>query len=391
MLFLAVSNLMVSFIQINKEVQQNMVINDEKEMVYMTIKNYLDEAEKVINYDNTNADKPVIVLLNKPESSLLPFTIITTKDSGKTYDDNANTPIYNLSIKNVAYTTDGIDWGFSDTLPPRTISISGKNYTLDYWKNQVYIGTPPSPDTYCTSAPSVNCILVGYKQNSLAFGTTAFAPFIKITKPTDLTQCGSDLCILSPYEKIEYKIMLSNYTITTTNTTAGESMGLPYFYISGQPTYLLDDIGTLISTYANKILTLGSAPRDIISDFGITDIKFTKNAYLLKGTGTITVSGTVVTGYETQFEQEVYPQDIIMVSGRERKVAVRNSQTSLVIDSNLDILEKTPFYISKSNYVLDQMNFTVINPQYDSMGQSKTDPTDTTKQSNIFLLKLFSK
>ena len=219
LLFVTVSNLMVNFTQTNTQIQTDMVNNDEKEIVYQMIKNAVDEGEKIIYQDSTNVDRHSFLLLNKEDSSALPFTLITTIDSQKQYAENGGN-IYNLAIKNMVYTKDGENWTFTGSLIPRTEN----NYTIDYFQNRIIKGTISSENPpYCDSNNSItnnnNCILVGYKNNTLVLGKTAFAPFVSIKKPTDLRINGNDLYILSPYENREYHIDLTTYEITTTDKT----------------------------------------------------------------------------------------------------------------------------------------------------------------------------
>jgi len=347
-LFIAISNLMASFFRINADIKNTIAINNEKETVHMTLQNFLDEAWRVIHVEKdsptTGFDK--VVLLNKKDSKLLPFTIILADPNGKQYADTSHTNIYNLLIKNVAYTYNGTQWQLLDKMLPRCDST--KKYCLDYWNNAVYyypsgaqtsggaldwsfcVNTPyptgcvdhfckDDTDTQCIKKPYIDpdptktdfcgkngldpskaCILVGYKHNKLIPGTTAFAPFIEITKPTDIKINGTTINILSPYEGIEYTIDLTgnNYSITSNNPTAGSPptpIIFPYYYFTGTPKKWIDKDTTLfwqiskginnftksnISGPIQLITPLPTLPSsDIRNTFGLITLKYIKSVY----------------------------------------------------------------------------------------------------------------
>jgi hypothetical protein len=69
-----------------------------------------------------------------------------------------------------------------------------------------------------------------------------------------------------------------------------------------------------------------------------------------KGTGTITTSGTVVTGHDTRFEKEVAAGDAILCNDELRVITMRLSNGSLNLSSTFSKSVKTPTafqYISK--------------------------------------------
>jgi prepilin-type N-terminal cleavage/methylation domain-containing protein len=341
-LFIAIANLMASFFRINADIKNTIAINNEKETVHMTLQNFLDEAWRVIHVEN---DSPVpgfdkVVLLNKKDSKLLPFTIILADPNEKKYADTAQTDIYNLLIKNVAYTYDGNQWKLSDKMIPKC-DATGKTYCVDYWNNAVYkYSTAQNPtdivnhfcvdtsDTNCISRPTnycgeiiknppnpdvtitTDCILVGYKKNQLVPGTTAFAPFIEITKPTDIKINGTTINILSPYEAREYQIDISGSPTKNSITTSTNTTGLfPYYYDPNNSLQINKDWITLdylsrywkLKGYQNKfteststvklVSPLDSFPAtDIRNSFGLLTFKYIKNVY---GSVTNTATDTI--------------------------------------------------------------------------------------------------
>jgi hypothetical protein len=393
---------MASFFRINADIKNTIAINNEKETVHMTLQNFLDEAWRVIHVEKdsptTGFDK--VVLLNKKDSKLLPFTIILADPNGKKYADTAQTNIYNLLIKNVAYTYTGISvngsyWQLLDKMLPRCDST--KKYCLDYWNNAVYyypsgaqtsggaldwsfcVNTPyptgcvdhfckDDTDTQCIKKPYIDpdptktdycgkigldstkaCILAGYKQNSLTPNTVAFAPFIKILRPTDLniTTCikptgetdfnGNCLFILSPYEQLQYEIDVNTNKIASIPT----SYLFPYYYS-----------GTVIKNWILKDATLAWQIQP-------ENKNFTINAAnpILSPLPTFTTS------------------DIRNSFGLQTFKYIKSVYGTPVLESSKDSI--------------DQIQYTLVDPMYTKDGKSgnQNPSTDTTKQSSSFLFK----
>jgi prepilin-type N-terminal cleavage/methylation domain-containing protein len=392
-LFIAISNLMASFFRINADIKNTIAINNEKETVHMTLQNFLDEAWRVVLHDPVSTPGlDTIVLLNKKDSKLLPFTIITTEQMvRKEGSNNVNayygdastpttTPIKHLLIKNVAYTCTANcnqqptsqTWTLQDRMIPRVVKDTATSlyYVSDYWKNAVYkyatqpngdhfcgdtgtttdCITKPTGDAYCGQTPEPSpCILAGYKQNQLVPGTTAFAPFIKILKPTDMKVETGYLYVLAPYESTQYKIKLNDFSITTTDISDIATYG-KFFYTYSKPYFIDINLTTFVwelqkdiknFTKQNKLCVSGKcyvvlipltnippSANDIKNSFGVISLKFIRSIY-----------GTPV------------------------------------LDSSKDSI--------------DQIQYTLVDPMYTKDGKSgNNDPVgNTTKQSSSFLFK----
>lgn len=228
-LFLTISNLLTNVVATNTSIKDNITLNDEKETVYLMLKNYTDEAERLIYPALGNANGSFIVL-NSPDSNLLPFTAFSQVSASQA---NANgSPV--LKIYNFSLDSDGVTPVSTIPAKNKNITANGKNYSVDYTNNRVVVGTPGINPVYCQNQTSNDCILAGFQDNQLVYGTTAFAPFITITKPTDLCFEGTTLHILSPYELREYRINITDPTLPITAQTAGLSQSsFPYYFVPG--------------------------------------------------------------------------------------------------------------------------------------------------------------
>lgn len=267
-LFLAISSLMVTFFRLNSDIQRDIETNQEKEIVYLTLRNYLEEAEKIEFQDTvTDPAKHKIILRNDLDSSILPYTAIQV--------DSA-TP-NNLAVTNFAL-ANTVGNPVIAAAPTKTVA----GYSIEYANNRVVKGTPPASPGYCLTAASNNCILAGFKPHELTYGFTGFAPFVSITKPTDMimrtaAQCDGTvasanyLCVLAPYEEREYQINLSDLKITLTGRTA--TLDFPYYYNTGNSPQSVQ-IGAWPSL---------SAIVPLKNNYRVTGLKLTKDVYPVPG------------------------------------------------------------------------------------------------------------
>ncbi len=221
-LFLTIANLMTTMVTTNTSIKDNIGINDEKETVFLTLKNHLDEAEQVVYPTSlTENAENFFIVQNSVESDLLPFTAFVTSQ------DNVNAA-RNLKVYN---------FGFSTQTQQPVSSIASPNeggYCLDFYNNRVLkSGSCVKTDTLCQDGNSTECVIAGGSDENLQFGLRAFAPYIRIQKPTDLRISGNILYILSPYEQREYQIQLDTLQVSAISLS---NDGFYYRYNGTTPT-----------------------------------------------------------------------------------------------------------------------------------------------------------
>lgn len=261
-IFLAVSNLMVSFFRINTEIKKDVDLNNEREEIYLELKNFLDEASEVLYPSPPAFSTNGVILLNKPGSPLQPFTLFLP-------DTDNKLRIYNFAL-------DQDTGAYEPAQPNKELTIGGSTYQLDFIRNRIYKNRPalgPDPAVPCTTSlpPEAACILSGYEQNELAYGAKALAPFIRVLKPTDIRNDNDTaLQILSPYEQREYSIDLATLMITTTDRA--NNARLPYRY-SAEGNIIPVEFGTLPTS-----TDLAGIPV-VQSTFDIRNFRYVPNVY----------------------------------------------------------------------------------------------------------------
>lgn len=264
-LFLSISSLLTNVVSTNTLIKDNITLNDEKETVYLLFKNFLDEAQWLIYPVAGNANGSFIVL-NSSSSALLPFTaFVQTSSANGNSNASQVLKVYNFSIG-----ADGITPTAS--VPAKQVPASGKIYSIDYTNNRIIIGTLPANPSYCQNQTSDNCILAGFQQNTLVYGTSAFAPFIGITKPTDICFEGSTLHILSPYELREYRINITDATLPITTVVAGN--GATSF-----PSYFSNTTTCQVGTVTFPTIPSFAGFEPVQSRYKISDLQLKRNVY----------------------------------------------------------------------------------------------------------------
>jgi len=226
-LFLGVTRVLIASLSYSKNIIGVIRFQQEQQRLHLAITNAFAESETVVyptpSANPVMADK--IILRNKPTSILLPFTIIEPTSDNRlivrdfTLDPSVTTP--------------------PSPSPARNDKIVGL-YKLQAATNRIIIGNGDANP--CSATTPTDCVVFGYKKNTLAFGATGYAPFIGAPLISDMRiDADADyIDILSPYEKREYKIRVATNGPTTAqlwSVQVSTAPGVfPYYYVGTVPT-----------------------------------------------------------------------------------------------------------------------------------------------------------
>lgn len=234
-LFVGVSRILSASLSYSHDITGLIRFRQEQQRIYLGLRNALSEADKLMFAGA--APNPRLVLRNKSNSSLRPFTVIENPATTNGVADN-RLLIQDFTIDPFVSTSNPTTAARQD----KPVTTSGRTMVLKPTTNQVIIGNPAlgSPANGPCTATFTNCILFNYKNNKLDFGVTGYAPFVGAPLITDirvnLPAEPDFIYVLSPYEKREYKIRVNGGVPSVSFTTLSSNGEFPYFYVGNTPT-----------------------------------------------------------------------------------------------------------------------------------------------------------